>query len=183
MPLTCPQVAAITNQAWFVFDINPRQTDTACLGVSGFFGGGNLFSGEGAVDLERIQVFLLQFPRNSILLDVSAANNPGFGGIEPGTFRPVNIADVVRLMTQFVWKYGYVKKPNAFAIYDAPPPYKGDNADWLLTDDGVPLACDCLQPGGGLILGTGDCRGPLRPAPPCPGGACYPQPPQPLCNF
>lgn len=116
------QLGLIVDAAWAVFDVNPNVTDSSGLGVSVFFGNGNFWTAEGAVELQELQDFLELYThpwrQPSMALDL--------GHSQISSFRPCTIADIVQLQALFTQRYGYVKKPNAYEIFNGkplPPPY------------------------------------------------------------
>ena len=113
MPLTPEQIHHIVQARWFVIEFTARVTDTSDLGVSAFFGGGYLVSGEGASQLSALQQRLAIYPRATMSIDLlthSTAN-----------FVKFSREDIEALRLAFLAKYGNTLPPQPAPPVETPP--------------------------------------------------------------
>jgi hypothetical protein len=135
--LTPAQINRVVSQAWFVFDVRPNVTDTSGTSIAGFYGTGNLYSGEGSKTIAYLQTQLANWPRVTLKLDVPVDLRPAVrGGNAPpasppdsldegaiegpalqagDNFIPMTLDDVEALRQAFIAKWGDVVKPDYYA--------------------------------------------------------------------
>jgi len=109
--LTQDQIDLMVNKAWFFGYIQPNVTNPTGMGVMGYYGNNAPISGEGAVDLEKVEAMQVNWPHSQVWLDV---------GPEPMYPRlvKVNSTDIAALKAAFIARYGDVVKPS---VYGQPP--------------------------------------------------------------
>jgi len=130
------QIARVVNQGWYVFEVTPNTTDSAGLGLSGFYGNGCLYTGEGSITLAYLQKQLVNWPKATLKLDVPVAPIPfqsegrspvsrdsfNEGAIEGpalqagASFIDVTLDDVEALRLAFIVRWGDIVKPSVYAI-------------------------------------------------------------------
>ncbi len=107
-PVPQDTIDLIAKKGTYVLNINPRQLLLNNIGIDGFEGGGNLWVGQSASNLDDVLVHLDgYYPRATIALDTGSY-------FEHWT--PMSVEDVRRLRNAFFALYG-PGKPNWY-----PPP-------------------------------------------------------------
>ena len=114
MLLTPEQIKGRVDSAWFTIDMNPHVVDTSGVGLSGFFGCGNIWSGQGATTLEMLRQRLSIYPKATMDIDISLSNVAHFTRMDG--------EDLLALEKAFIARYGYVDKPGEYGAGPMPAP-------------------------------------------------------------
>ncbi len=121
-PGTCPDIPAlpqaqidyIANKAYYVISINPRQVLLNNIGIDTFYGGGNLWAGESAKELDDVINFIDNYYTRPAFRTTFCAPDIHIDvGVFVADFVKTSSADVKRLRSAFFLRYG-LNKPNVY---------------------------------------------------------------------
>ncbi len=91
----------VAQKGTYVVNINPRQILINNVGIDGYEGGGNLWVGESAADLDKMLVSLATYPYAKLELDTGSFYEH---------WSPASVSDIRRLRDAFFALYGIGKQ-------------------------------------------------------------------------
>lgn len=120
-PLSQESIDYIAQKAYYVIDINPKQVLPNNIGLDTFYGGGNLWAGESAKELDDVINFIANYYTRPAFRTTFCAPEIL---IDTGVFVPnwikSSVDDVRRLRDAFFIRYG-LNKPNVYGPFNPGP--------------------------------------------------------------